>query len=248
VELTIAAVAAIIGYLFGSISFARVVVRLSGRDVDIGHWEVRLPTGETFTSNIVSATSVRLALGPRYGCLTSLLDMAKVALPTLALRLWAPDQPYYLVAAAAGVAGHVLPVWYGLRGGHGESAIMGGLLVIDPIALVVTTILGFGLGFLAGSILAVRWGGFLLLVPWLWLSTGDPWALGYIVFVLGLYFWASARDLVQYRGMIGRGHAPTNEQIATEIGMGRGLGRALDRYGVLPALVRAIRGPKRPPG
>jgi hypothetical protein len=66
--------------------------------------------------------------------------------------------------------------------------------------------------------------------------------------VLGLYFWASARDLVQYRGMIGRGNAPTNEQIATEIGMGRGLGRALDRYGVLPALVRAVRGSKRPPG
>jgi glycerol-3-phosphate acyltransferase PlsY len=240
-----AALAAAIGYLFGSISFARVVVRLSGRNVDIGHWEVRLPTGETFTSNIVSATSVRLALGSRYGCLTSLLDMAKVALPVLALRLWAPDQPYYLIAAAAGVVGHVLPVWYALRGGHGETPILGGMLVIDPIGLIVTTILGFGIGFLVGHILAVRWGGLLLLIPWLWVTTADPWAVGYILVALGLYFWASARDLLQYRGMVVRGNPPSNEEIAREIGMGQGLGRALDNYGLLPALIRVLRGAKR---
>jgi len=247
VDLGVATIAAVVGYLFGSVSFARIVVRLSGQDVDIGHWEVRLPNGEAFTSNIVSATSVRLALGPRYGCLTSLLDMAKVALPVLMIRLWAPDQPYYLIAAAAGVVGHVLPVWYGFRGGHGETPLLGGMLVIDPVAVVATTFLGFVVGFLIGHILAVRWGGLLLLVPWLWITTGDPWVLGYILVALGLYFWASARDLVQYRGMIERGHAPTNEQIAAEIGMGRGLGRALDRYGVLPAVIRAIRGTKRPP-
>lgn len=243
----IAAAAALVGYLLGSISFARLAVRLSGKPVDIGHWEVRLPNGETFTSDIVSATSVRLALGPRYGCLVSALDMAKVAIPTLALRLWAPEEPYYFIAAAAGVIGHNYPVFHGFRGGHGESAILGGLLVIDAVALVATTILGFGIGFLAGSILVVRWAGLMLLVPWLWISTGDPWAVGYIVFVLAVYFWASSRDLRQYRGMIGRGNIPTNEQIATEIGMGRGLGRALDRYGLLPALLRAVRRSKRPP-
>jgi glycerol-3-phosphate acyltransferase PlsY len=245
-DLGVATIAAAIGYLFGSLSFARIVVRASGRDVDIGHWEVRLPTGEAFTSNIVSATSVRLALGPRYGCLTSLLDMAKVAVPVLAIRLWAPDQPYYLIAAAAGVVGHVLPVWYGFRGGHGETPLLGGMLVIDPVALVATTTLGFAVGFLVGHILAVRWGGLLLLVPWMWIATGDPWVVGYLFVALGLYFWASARDLAQYRGMIERGHAPTNEEIAAEVGMGRGLGRALDRYGVLPAVIRAVRGTKRP--
>ena len=241
------AAAALVGYLLGSLSFARLAVRLSGRPVDIGHWEVRLPGGETFTSDIISATSVRLALGPRYGCLVSLLDMAKVAVPTLALRLWAPDEPYFYVAAATGVLGHNYPVFHRFRGGHGESAILGGLLVIDPIALVATTILGFGIGFLAGSILVVRWAGFALLVPWLWISTGSPWALAYILFVLGLYAVASARDFRQYRGIVGRGTIPTNEQIATEIGMGRRLGRALDRYGLLPAIARAVRGTGRAP-
>lgn len=246
---SVALLAAAVGYLLGSISFARVVTRLSGSDVDIGHWEVRLPSGEAFTSDIVSATSVRLALGPRYGCLTSLLDMAKVAIPTLAFRLWAPELPYFYIAAAAGVVGHDFPVFHRFRGGHGESAILGGMLVIDVVALVVTTILGFGLGFLAGSILVVRWAGLLLLAPWLWLATGgDPWALGYVVVVLALYFGASARDLRQYRGMIARGNVPSNEQIATEIGMGRGLGRALDRYGVIPAVLRSIRGSRGPSG
>ncbi|MBP1704655.1 MAG: putative rane protein [Chloroflexi bacterium] len=240
-----AAAAAIVGYLLGSISFARLVVRLSGKPVDLGRWEIHLPTGETFTSDIVSATSLRLALGPRYGCLIALLDMAKVAIPTLALRLWAPAEPYYFIAAAGGVVGHDYPVFHGFKGGRGESAILGGLLVIDPVALVVTTILGFGVGFVAGSILVVRWAGLLLLVPWLWISTGNPWALAYIILVLTLFFWASARDFRQYRDIIKGGTIPTNEQIATEIGMGRGLGRALDRYGLLPAIVRAVRRPTR---
>jgi glycerol-3-phosphate acyltransferase PlsY len=245
VDLRVAIGVAVTGYLLGSISFARMAVRLSGKPVDIGHWEVHLPSGETFTSDIVSATSLRLALGPRYGCLVALLDMAKVAIPTLALRLWAPDEPYYFIAAAAGVVGHDYPVFHGFKGGHGESAILGGLLVIDPVALVVTTILGFGVGFVAGSILVVRWAGLLLLVPWLWISTGDPWALAYIVLVLTLFFWASARDFRQYRDIIKGGTIPTNEQIATEIGMGRGLGRALDRYGLLPAVVRTVRRSRR---
>jgi acyl phosphate:glycerol-3-phosphate acyltransferase len=245
IDWPIAAAAALVGYLVGSISFARLVVRLSGSPVDIGHWEVRLPNGETFTSDIVSATSVRLALGRRYGCLTSVLDMAKVAVPTLVIRFLAPDEPYYLICAAAAVIGHNFPAWHRFKGGHGESAILGGLLVIDPVALVATTILGFGVGFLFGSILAVRWGGFLLLFPWLWVATGDPWVIAYLVVVLAAYFYASARDFRQYRGMIGRGNTPTNEEIAREIGMGAGLGRALDRYGLLPAIVRRVRRPKR---
>lgn len=242
----IALAAGLIGYVAGSLSFARIAVRLSGRDVDLGQWEVHLADGEVWTSNIVSATSVRLALGARYGCLVSLLDIAKVTLPTLVFRLLWPDQPYFYIAAALGVVGHDFPVFYRFSGGHGESAMIGGLLAIDPIALVATTILGFGIGFVAGSILVVRWAGFALLVPWLWLATGSPWALAYILVVLALYFGASARDFVQYRAIVKRGTLPTNEQIAAEIGMGRGFGRALDRYGLVPLVLRAIRDRRRP--
>lgn len=41
-----------------------------------------------FASDTVSATTVRIHAGKRCGCLTALLDTAKVAAPVLALRLW----------------------------------------------------------------------------------------------------------------------------------------------------------------
>ena len=96
----LAAAAAIIGYLLGSLSFARLMVRLRGSDVDITRIEVPMSGGETFISDSVSTTAVRMTLGRRFGCLTALLDMAKVAIPVAAFRLWAPDQPYYLIVAA----------------------------------------------------------------------------------------------------------------------------------------------------
>jgi len=244
-ELTVAAIAAAIGYLFGSISFARLVVLWRGADVDIERIEVPLGGGETFVSDSVSATAVRMTLGRRFGCLTALLDMAKVALPVLAFRLWAPDQPYFVIVAAAGLVGHILPLYHGFRGGRGESPIYGSLLVIDPVAVVGTTLLGAAAGFIVGNILVLRWAGMILLVPWLWLVTGDPWLTGYMVFADMVYLWAMRPELRQYWAMRDRGTDPTNEEIAIEFGMGQGLGRALDRYGVLPGLVRAYRGAGR---
>jgi len=247
VDWVVAALAAISGYLLGSLSFARIIVRLRGADVDITRIDVPLAGGEVFVSDSVSATAVRMTLGRRYGCLTALLDMAKVAIPVLAWRLWAPDQPYYLIAAAAGLVGHDLPLFHGFKGGRGESPIYGALLVINPLAVVGTTLLGALLGFLVGNILVLRWAGMILLIPWLWLATGDWWTLAFIVFADAVYLLAMRPELGQYGAMRTHGTDPTNEEIAVEFGMGRGLGRALDRYGVLPALLRAIRGSDRPP-
>jgi glycerol-3-phosphate acyltransferase PlsY len=169
--------------------------------------------------------------------------MAKVAVPTLIVRLLAPDEPYFLVVAAAGLIGHVLPIYHRFRGGRGESAIYGGLLVIDPLAVAGTTILGALLGVLVGNILVLRWGGMVLLIPWLWVATGDPWFVAYIVFVDIVYLVAMRGELGQYASMRGSGTDPTNEEIAIEFGMGRRLGRAIDRYAPLPALARRLRGP-----
>ncbi len=237
------ALAAIVGYLFGSISFARLVVRASGSDADITHIDVPLSGGDVFVSDSVSASAVRMTLGRRLGCLTALLDMAKVAVPTLAFRLWAPEQPYYLVTAAAGLVGHDLPLFHGFKGGRGESPIYGGLIVIDPVAVIGTTLLGALAGLIAGNILVLRWAGMVLLIPWLWIVTGDPWTLAYILFVVGAYLLAMRPELRQYGAMRTHGTDPTNEEIAIEFGMGQQLGRGLDRYGVLPALLRLLRGP-----
>lgn len=242
-----ALLAAIIGYLFGSLSFARLIVRMRGADVDIERIEVPLAGGEVFVSDSVSASAVRMTLGRRFGCLTALLDMAKVAIPVLALRLWAPDQPYYLIAAAAGLVGHDRPLFYGFKGGRGESPIYGSLLVINPVAVVGTTLLGALIGFVVGNILVLRWAGMILLIPWLWVATGDPWTVGYMVFADAVYLFAMRPELGQYGAMRTHGTDPTNEEIALEFGMGQALGRALDRYGLLPALARIGSGSNRPP-
>jgi glycerol-3-phosphate acyltransferase PlsY len=189
-----------------------------------------------------------LKLGRRFGILTGLLDMAKVAIPTLAFRAWAPDQPYFLVAAGAGLVGHDLPAFHGFRGGRGESPIYGAMFVIDPLAVVGTTFLGAAVGFALGNIVVLRFAGMVLLIPWLWLVTHDPWFLGYSVFVVVVFFLAMRPELGQYATMRSHGSDPSNEEIAVEYGMGARLGRALDRYGLLPALLRAVRRPDRTAG
>jgi glycerol-3-phosphate acyltransferase PlsY len=243
----IAVVAGVVGYLCGSISWARLIVRLRKPEADITRIEVPLASGEVFVSNSVSASAVRLTLGPRFGVLTAVLDMAKVAIPTLAFRLWAPDQPYFLIVAAAGLVGHDLPLFHGFLGGRGESPIYGGLLVIDPVAVVGTTVLGALTGFIVGNILVLRWAGMVLLIPWLWFATGSPWYLAYILFVVGWYLLAMRPELRQYAEMRTTGTDPSNEEIAIEFGMGRRLGSALDRYAPVPALVRVLKGSDRPP-
>jgi glycerol-3-phosphate acyltransferase PlsY len=248
VDWRIALAAALVGYLLGSISFARLVARAVRPEADVTRIEVTLSSGEVFVSGSVSASAARITMGRRYGCLTALLDMAKVAIPTLAFRLWAPDEPYFLIVAAAGLVGHDLPLYHRFRGGRGESPIYGGLLVIDPVAVIGTTVLGAVAGWVVGNILVLRWAGMVLLIPWLWLATGDPWVLAYIVFVDVAYLLAMRPELGQYAAMRATGSDPTNEEIAVEFAMGASLGRFLDRYGLLPALVRRLRGTGRPPG
>ncbi len=110
-----AVIAGLIGYLFGSISSARLVTGRVAPGTNITHVEEPIPNSDQkFLIESISATNVRVQVGTRYGCLTAILDMLKVALPTLALRLLFPDQPYYLIAAAMGVLGHDYPIYYKL--------------------------------------------------------------------------------------------------------------------------------------
>jgi len=66
------------------------------------------------------------------------LDILKAFLPTLVFaRLW-PDQPYFLICAAASPFGHNWPVCYRFRGGNGQAVILGGMLAIDWTGALVT--------------------------------------------------------------------------------------------------------------
>ena len=105
-----AILAAACGYLVGSVSFASIIGRILGRGAPLKRIEMPIPgTDEVLSSDAVSATTVRLEYGARYGCLTSLLDMAKATGITLGFKLYAPDQPLFLIAAGMTVVGHIWP-------------------------------------------------------------------------------------------------------------------------------------------
>ncbi len=238
----IALLAALAGYLMGSISSARLVTRAVKPETDLTRVEVPLgEDGDLFVSDSVSATMVRIKVGTRYGVYTALLDMLKVALPTLLFYLWQLDAPYYLIVAAAGLVGHDWPIYHHFQGGRGESAIYGGLLVIAPLGAVVTLLAGTLLGLLLGNILVLRWGGLLLMIPWMVFAVRSPAHIAYILFVNGVYWFSMMPELRQYFSMVGAGKSPSQEEIAAEFGMGSRLGRVLDCYSI-PGLLARQRG------
>ena len=148
-EPVIVLLAAGIGYLFGAISFTRVVGNKVASGADLT--SIVLPTTseeEQFRGTFVSATTLSVNVGAKAGMSAALLDMLKVFIPTLAFRLLFPEQPYFLIVAVTGVIGHCWPIYYGFKGGRGLSAIYGGMLAIDPIGAIVTAFLGLFLGML----------------------------------------------------------------------------------------------------
>ncbi|MFN2183235.1 MAG: glycerol-3-phosphate acyltransferase, partial [Anaerolineae bacterium] len=196
----VALCAAIVGYLLGSLSFSRIISRLAAPQTDIAHTEVSVPgTDMTYKVTAFGATAISMQLGPRVGCAIGLLDMLKVALPTLAFKLLYPDQPYELLVAVAGMAGHNWPIFHRFKGGRGISAYYGGLFVIDWLGALVTSTAGLLLGLLVIRDFIVAYiAGLWLLIPWIWFRTHRWEYVAYAVTVNVLYVIAMIPDLKQY--------------------------------------------------
>jgi len=183
----------IISYLLGSISFARLVVRLwTGKDVT--EFEVAVDgTDEKYKAIAVGGNTASTVLGAKGGMTVGILDILKVVLPTLAFKLIYPEQPaYMLIAAVGGVIGHIWPVYYRFHGGSGFSAIMGGLLIIDWLAVVISPIAGLLLGMLVFRNMIVATLSWLwLLIPWFWWRfDGNPLYVLYAIAVNILFLLA----------------------------------------------------------
>ena len=179
---------AITSYLLGSISFARVVTYLwsSGKQNVVNHEIPVDGTDESYKVISIGANSVSSIFGPKAGMVVSVFDILKVLLPTLFFKLYFPEQPaYFLIAAVSGLIGHVWPIYYRFHGGTGFSAIMGGLFVIDWLAIFVTPIAGLLLGMIVFRNMVVASLSWLwLLIPWFWWRTnGDVAHLLYAVII-----------------------------------------------------------------
>lgn len=192
--------AAVVGYLLGALSFARIVVKFAAPEEDITNTPFELPGKDVkIDMKSVSATSVMMHTGPKYGCLTSILDIAKVSLPTLYFMLTYPGENYHLITAVAGVLGHIYPIYYKFKGGRGVSPIFGGLLVIDWLSIPVTVILSniIGLGLLRNVMFAYT-GFTFLLIPWFWYRFNDGPHIWYAIAVTILIYVAMFPELKQY--------------------------------------------------
>ncbi|MBP1558640.1 MAG: glycerol-3-phosphate 1-O-acyltransferase PlsY [Oscillospiraceae bacterium] len=125
------ALAAIIGYLLGSINFAVVVSRL------LDHDDIR-----NYGSGNAGMTNILRVYGKKQAALVLVGDFGKAVAAVLLARAifnWAGitvmDGGY--VGALAVLLGHLFPVFFGFRGGKGILTSAGIMLVLNPTVFVV---------------------------------------------------------------------------------------------------------------
>lgn len=233
-QVSIAVLAFITGYLLGAIPFSRLISLVVAREDVVADIEIPVPeTDETFRMTATGAANASLRLGGRVGCLIGLLDILKVALPTLAFRLLFPGQPYFLIAAVAGMVGHNWPVFTRFKGGRGISAAYGGLLVIDWLGALICAFGGmFGGLLIFRDFLMAYISGLWLAIPWLWFTTYDPAYLLYAVAINILFILAMIPDLRQYLRLRKSGKVDLREAM-TIYPMGRGMLKMMQKMGLM---------------
>ena len=112
--------AAVAGYLLGSISVAIVACRrLYGADV------------REYGSGNAGATNVARVFGMKAGVLTFVGDLIKSAVALL-LGTWLCGEAGRCAAACACLVGHCWPVFFGFRGGKGVTVSAAVALLLDP--------------------------------------------------------------------------------------------------------------------
>ncbi len=195
----VALAVAIGGYLLGSVSFARVVGRFVSPEVRLETSSVSWGDEDGFVARNVSATTLENASGRKAGCLAGILDILKATIPVLILGLVYPDDAYDVVAAGAIMAGHNLPVYHRFVGGRGTSTLVGALLVLDPLSMPVTILVGYLIGlYIFKDVLLAHHAGWIVLLPVWFAIRGEPELVVYGVVVNVLRWSVSGPELRQW--------------------------------------------------
>lgn len=115
---TLHVVAALLGYLLGSIPFGLLLTRMAGLG-DIRN----IGSGNIGATNVLRTGRRGLALA------TLLLDGGKGAVAVLIARTMSEDLA--LIAGGAAVLGHMFPVWLKFKGGKGMATTLGTLIAAN---------------------------------------------------------------------------------------------------------------------
>jgi len=167
------ALAALAGYLLGSIPFGMVIARVMG-----------LGDLRKIGSGNIGATNVLRTGNKGAAALTVVFDMGKGAVAVLLARALIGEDAAQIAGLAA-FLGHLFPIWLKFRGGKGVATFMGVLLALYwPLGLVsLATWLFFAilmrissLGALGSAAMAPLW--------MLLLGHGEMLALGAVFTIL----------------------------------------------------------------
>jgi glycerol-3-phosphate acyltransferase PlsY len=226
-------VVSVISYLLGSISFSRLVAAYLTPGEDISGAEIQfVGSSETLQVGHIGGNVVAQEFGARWGMLVSLLDIAKIALPSLVCKLIYPELPYYvLLVGIAGMAGHNWPIYYRFHGGMGFSPAMGSLLVVDWLSIIVLPIAGTLLGLIVRNMVVASLSWLWLLVPWMWFRTQDWVYVGYAISLNLLFLLAMIPEIKRALSYWREGKLEEyGESMLKSNPMGRGLIRMAEKF------------------
>lgn len=176
--------AAIGGYLLGSIPFGLVLVKLAG----LG--DIRtVGSGNIGATNVLRTGRKDLALA------TLLLDSGKAGIAALIFTL-AVSPTAGLIAGGAAFLGHCFPVWLGFKGGKGVATFLGVLLAVAwPVGLMVcATWLGMALVLRLSSLSALTASA---AAPVLALAFGRPDVALLALFLAALLWWRHKENIAR---------------------------------------------------
>lgn len=125
------AIVIVVSYFCGNISFARIISSRKNQDI------TKLGSGNPGMTNTLRN------FGFKYGALNLVLDMLKAYIP--ALVCYYVFGKSYIMLYTAGISsifGHMFPVVYGFKGGKGVSSTMGMFLAANPLATVISLLVG----------------------------------------------------------------------------------------------------------
>lgn len=122
------ALAAVFGYLLGSIPFGLLLTRMAG-----------LGDVRSIGSGNIGATNVLRTGNRKLAAATLLADMLKGTFAALIASNWGAE--FGLAAGFGAFIGHLFPIWLNLKGGKGVATYLGVLLgLVWPAALIFAAI------------------------------------------------------------------------------------------------------------